>query len=345
MTLLNHDLAVSVIIPVYNGADFVSVALDSALAQTYRNLEVIAVDDGSTDDTWEILNRYRAKDTRVRVLSQRNRGVARARNYAIAEARGKFIAPLDADDLWEPTKIERQVGRMLEAGTRTGFVYSWWVWIDREGTVLDRSPHWTVAGEVFELLLQMNFTGNASVPLFRKDCIEEAGGYNEGLAAKQAGGCEDWELALRVAERHEVAVVPEILVGYRRSKGSMSTACDTMWRSQQMVIQSMQTLRPNLNPRLITRQNHQFAMYLAGLSFWSGNLVAAFRWGFRSGWALPLQVAPSVIRLLLGRCGRNRSEQIMMPGVALDLRSIPAPLLPYDRVRPFLSGPKRGGRP
>ena len=344
MTLLDHDLAVSVIIPVYNGADFVSVALDSALAQTYRNLEVIAVDDGSTDDTWEILNRYRAKDSRVRVLSQQNRGVARARNYAIAEARGKFIAPLDADDMWEPTKIERQVERMLEAGPRTGLVYSWWVWVDREGIVLDRSPHWTIAGEAFELLLQMNFTGNASVPLFRKDCIEEAGGYNEGLAAQQAGGCEDWELALRVAERHKVAVVPEILVGYRRSKGSMSTACDTMWRSQQIVMQSMQTLRPNLNLQLITRQNHQFAMYLAGLSFWAGNLVAAFRWGFRSGWALPLQVAPYVIRLLLCRGGRNRSEQIMMPGVALDLRSIPPPLLPYDRVRPFLSSPKRGDR-
>jgi glycosyltransferase involved in cell wall biosynthesis len=344
MALLDHELAVSVIIPVYNGAEFVSLALDSALAQTYGNLEVIAVDDGSTDNTWEILNRYRARDSRVRVLRQQNGGVARARNYAIAEAKGKFIAPLDADDLWEPTKIERQVERMLEAGPGTGLVYSWWVWIDPQGKVLDRSPHWTIAGDAFEALLQMNFTGNASVPLFRKDCIEEAGGYNEELAARRAGGCEDWELALRVADRHKVAVVPELLVGYRRSKGSMSTACDTMWRSQQLVMQSMQTLRPNLNSRLIARQNHQFAMYLAGLSFWSGNLVAAFRWGSRAGWALPLQVAPYVIRLLVRRDGLNRSEQIMMPGVALDLRSIPAPLLPYDRVRPFLSSPNQGNR-
>jgi glycosyltransferase involved in cell wall biosynthesis len=344
MTTLEYGPLVSVIIPVYNGAEYVGQALKSALCQTYPHLEVLAIDDGSSDGSLGVLELYAAKDSRVRVLRQHNGGVASARNRCIEEARGKFIAPLDADDLWEPTKIERQVERMLEAGPRTGFVYSWWVWVDREGTVLDRSPHWTVAGEAFELLLQMNFTGNASVPLFRKDCIEEAGGYNEGLAAKQAGGCEDWELALRVAERHEVAVVPEILVGYRRSKGSMSTACDTMWRSQQMVMQSMQTLRPNMNPRLITRQNHQFAMYLAGLSFWSGNLVAAFRWGFRSGWALPLLITPYVIRLFLGR-GRNRSEQIMMPGVALDLRSIPAPLLPYDRVRPFLSGPKRGDRP
>ena len=236
MSAISHDPLVSVIIPVYDGAEYVGIALESALSQTYRNLEILVIDDGSTDGTPAILDLYAARDARIRVLSQANSGVARARNRGIAEAHGDFIAPLDADDLWEPTKIDCQVRRILESGERTGFVYSWWVWIDRDGALLDRSPRWMMEGSAFELLLQMNFTGNASVPLFRRCCIEEAGGYNENLAAADAGGCEDWELALRVAERYDVAVVPEILLGYRRHRGSMSTTCDRMWRSQQLVV-------------------------------------------------------------------------------------------------------------
>jgi hypothetical protein len=239
--------------------------------------------------------------------------------------------------LWEPTKIDRQIRRMLAAGHETGFVYSWWVWIDAGGTVLDRSPRWKFEGHTFETLLQINFTGSASVPLFRKHCIEEAGGYNEQLAATGAGGCEDWELVLRVAERYKAAAVPEILLGYRRRPGSMSTACDTMWRSQQRVVQSMRELRPDLNPRVPRRAAHQFALYLAGLCFWSGNMVAAFRWGLRSGCRLPFLVAPHVIRMLLTRHRRKPGLQTMRPGVTLDTQRTPEPLVPYDKIRTLRS--------
>jgi glycosyltransferase involved in cell wall biosynthesis len=329
---MNPKPLVSVILPVYNGAEFVGSALESALSQTYGHLEIIAIDDGSTDGTHAILHTYALRDSRVRVLTQSNSGVARARNRGIAEAKGKFIAPLDADDLWEPAKIDRQMQRMLEAGDQTGFVYSWWVWIDREGTVLDRSPRWTLEGRTFELLLQINFTGNASVPLFRRHCVEEAGGYNEQLAAMGAGGCEDWELVLRIAERYETAVVPEILLGYRRRPGSMSTACNTMWRSQQRVVQTMRELRPDLDARVLRGTAHQFALYLAGLCFWSGNMAAAFRWGLRSGCRLPFLVAPYVIRMLLHRNRRKPPLQTMHPGLTLDTQGTPEPLLPYDKI-------------
>jgi glycosyltransferase involved in cell wall biosynthesis len=334
---MNHDPLVSVILPVYNGAEFLGSALESALSQTYRHLEIIAIDDGSTDGSPAVLDLYALRDSRIRVLTQANGGVARARNRGIAEAHGNFIAPLDADDLWEPTKIDRQMQRMLAAGNETGFVYSWWVWIDASGSVLDRSPRWMFEGPTFESLLQINFTGNASVPLFRRHCVEEAGGYNEQLAATGAGGCEDWELVLRVAERYEAAVVPEILLGYRRLPGSMSTACDTMWRSQQRVVQAMRELRPDLNALVPRRAAHQFALYLAGLCFWSGNLVAAFRWGLRSGCRLPFLVAPHVIRMLLNRNRRKPALQTMRPGVALDTQRTPEPLLPYDRIRTLRS--------
>jgi glycosyltransferase involved in cell wall biosynthesis len=334
---MNHDPLVSVILPVYNGVEFLGSALESALSQTYRHLEIIAIDDGSTDGTPAVLDLYALRDSRIRVLTQANGGVARARNRGIAEAHGNFIAPLDADDLWEPTKIDRQMQRMLAAGNETGFVYSWWVWIDASGSVLDRSPRWMFEGHTFESLLQINFTGNASVPLFRRHCVEEAGGYNEQLAATGAGGCEDWELVLRVAERYKAAVVPEILLGYRRRPGSMSTACDTMWRSQQRVVQAMRELRPDLNARVARRAAHQFALYLAGLCFWSGNMVAAFRWGLRSGCLLPFLVAPHVIRMLLNRNRRRTALQTMRPGVTLDTQRTPEPLLPYDKIRTLRS--------
>ena len=97
-------------------------------------LELIVVDDGSRDRTRAIVDQWAERDSRVRVLAQANRGVAAARNRALAAARGEFIAPLDADDLWDPTKIERQVRRMIEAGEGTGLVYCWWVSIDPDGT-------------------------------------------------------------------------------------------------------------------------------------------------------------------------------------------------------------------
>ena len=326
-----HSL-VSIILPVYNGEEFVGAALESALRQTYRNIEIIAVDDGSSDGTLAILEAFSRADSRVKVVTQPNSGVARARNLAIAEAGGEFIAPLDADDLWEPTKIEQQVLRMLEAGEKTGLVYCWWVWIDCDGAVLDRSPRWRVEGNSLESLLQINFTGNASVPLFRKNCVIEAGGYNEGLAAAAAGGCEDWELALRIATRHAIAVVPEILVGYRRRPGSMSTACQTMWRSQELVLSRIHQLRPDVSPSVFRASANQFAMYLAGLSFWAGNLGDAMRWAFRSGYFLPLHVGPYVARVLLRRNHKRANPQIMTPGVPLEISNIPEPLIPYDRI-------------
>src|SRR5258705_9340291 len=119
---------VSVILPVRDGESFIGDTLESALGQTYRNLEVVVVDDGSRDRTRAVVEAWAERDSRVRIFVQANAGVAAARNKAIAAARGEFIAPLDADDLWDPTKIERQVQRMNGTGETTGFVYCWQVW-------------------------------------------------------------------------------------------------------------------------------------------------------------------------------------------------------------------------
>jgi glycosyltransferase involved in cell wall biosynthesis len=328
---VNDEPMVSVVMPVYNGENFLREALESVLLQTYRNLEILVVDDGSVDGSRQILEEYAARDRRVRVFTQENGGVANARNLAIDAAKGEFIAPIDADDMWFPEKIELQMQQMLKAGEEAGLVYCWWAWIDEAGTVVDRSPRWKMWGNVLKELVFINFTGNASVPLFRKSCLLEVGRYNPQLAADQAGGCEDWELALRIAARYQVRVVRRVLLGYRRRSGSMSSACQTMWRSQIRVMEEIRKLAPDLEPALFRASSNQFAMYLAGVSFWAGRPLEAIFWGLRAGVRLPIKVAPFVIRLLVRRTLSQKSRTVMRPGEPLDASQMPGPLLPYDK--------------
>jgi glycosyltransferase involved in cell wall biosynthesis len=326
---------VSVILPVYNGERFVAETLESALRQTYRNLEIIIIDDGSTDRTNAVLQSLAAGDPRVHVFTQSNGGVASARNRGLAEAHGEFIAPLDADDLWDPTKIERQVRRMQEAGEETGMVYCWWVWIDECGVVRDRSPEWKIEGEGLEMLLQVNYTGNASVPLYRRRCLEEAGGYDETFERRGGQGCEDWDVALKVATRFRVAVVPELLTGYRRLPESMSTQCVVMRRSQEFLAEGVVERQPEISPELLQRSADQFALYLAAVLFRSGKYFAAFIWAIRA-WhtGLLFRVLPYMFRIFRSRIrfGRSTARQVMRPGIALNSAAIPGPLIPYDRV-------------
>ena len=123
---------VSVILPVYNGESDIEATLDSALQQTYRNIEVIIVDDGSRDGTRALVDALALRDSRVRVKAQTNRGVAAARNRGLAEARGEFVAP----SMRTTCGIHRRlkgIGRMMEADDNTGLVYCWWAWIDVKG--------------------------------------------------------------------------------------------------------------------------------------------------------------------------------------------------------------------
>ena len=116
---------VSVIVPSYNASRYIRETLESVLGQTYSSFEVIVVDDGSTDDTAAIVADYSRRDSRIRLVSQPNGGVGAARNRAIAEASGEFIAPLDADDVWYPEKLQKQVASLERHGTEWGVGYCW----------------------------------------------------------------------------------------------------------------------------------------------------------------------------------------------------------------------------
>jgi glycosyltransferase involved in cell wall biosynthesis len=252
---------VSVIIPAYNAAAFIAETLASAQNQTYQDLEIIVVDDGSTDDTTAIVEGIAARDPRVRLLRQSNQGVASARNFAIREARGSLVAPLDADDLWHPEKIARQISTMRERGPTVGLVYAWSSFIDERGQII-RLPERVslLEGNIFPFLIIRNLIGNGSVPLLRRACVMEVGGYDSSLRARGCEGCEDLLLYLTIAAQYDVAVIPAFLIGHRKSAFTMSTNVDQMRRSRDLVIRTIRTRHPELPGRVFR--------WATALNFW-----------------------------------------------------------------------------
>jgi glycosyltransferase involved in cell wall biosynthesis len=248
---------VSVIVPAYNAAAFIAETLGSALAQTYRDIEVIVVDDGSTDNTIEIVKSIGSRDHRIRLLQQRNGGVAAARNYAIDQSRGTLVAPLDADDLWRPDKLAKQVAAMRSSDPDVGMVYAWSASIDQNGQVLARIGNYARhEGDIFPFLVFHNFIGNGSAPLIRRDAVLEAGGYDTTLSTR-GGECEDLMLYLRVAERYRVIHVPAILIGYRVRHSSLSSNVQRMRRGHELVLETMRARHPHI-PAALLRWSRSF---------------------------------------------------------------------------------------
>ncbi|GAP96220.1 glycosyltransferase family 2 protein [Leptolyngbya sp. NIES-2104] len=273
---------VSVIIPAYNAEAFIGQTLDSVLEQTYQDFEIIVVDDGSGDRTAEIVESYAQRDRRIRLIRQANSGVAAARNLAIEASNGEYISPIDADDIWYPEKLEKQV-RCIEAADETvGLVYSWSVYLNEAGEIMGRyiaDQDFTAAeGHVFNGLLYFNFLDNASTALFRRSCIDRVGGYNCNLRAQEAQGCEDWDIYIRIAEQYSVRVVPEYLIGYRQYVGSMATNAPVMAKSYEVMMSEVQQRNPNIPDRLCRWSKSTFYNYLIGKSYVSGDYRSMFVW-------------------------------------------------------------------
>jgi glycosyltransferase involved in cell wall biosynthesis len=222
---------VSVVVPAFNAAKTIHETLRSISQQTYRNLEVVVVDDGSTDDTGAAARRHSLNDPRFRVVSTANGGVASARNAGIRASKGAFIAFIDADDLWHPTKIAKQIDALLSGGSDMALVYSPFRLIDAEGKVFASPRKYGVSGWVLYRHFHTNFVGNGSALLVRRTVLEEFGGFDPWLRQQGAEGCEDLLLQLRIAARYRFGEVSEYLVGYRKFPGNMSSNAEQMVRS------------------------------------------------------------------------------------------------------------------
>lgn len=198
---------VSVVIPAYNYGRYIAEAIDSALAQTLPPLEVIVVDDGSTDGTAEVLARY---GDRIRVVRQKNQGVAAARNRGISVARGATIAFLDADDIWKPRKLELQMAR-FDADPSLGLVSCGLESFDASGRTLETRVQQS-EGQLASALLRFepDIIAAASTIVVPKRIAEEIGGFDVRLPPS-----EDWDFCYRIATRYPVGQVAAALVRYR----------------------------------------------------------------------------------------------------------------------------------
>lgn len=213
---------VSVIVPAYNAARWIGRTLASVAAQTVRDIEILVIDDGSTDETADIVRRLAVTDPRIRLIQHPNSRVTRTRNRGIAEAAAPFIAPIDSDDLWHPTRLEAHLAAFEQGGDDVALVYSGYRRIDEDDRVF-----WTVygpplEGDVFVPHLIENFIGNGSGITVRTAVIREIGGYPFTRDGRPFEIAEDWLMQMRIAHRYRIARAPGFLVGYRAVSGSLS---------------------------------------------------------------------------------------------------------------------------
>jgi glycosyltransferase involved in cell wall biosynthesis len=236
---------VSVIIPAYNMARFLPQAVESVLAQSYANWEVQIIDDGSKDNTPEVVQQW-GGNPRIRVHRQVNGGLSHARNQGIALTRGNYLALLDADDIWEPNKLALQMPLFREQ-PKVGVVYSDYSRMDAEGKPLPNGPTEMHRGKVSGALLIENFVP-ASTAVVRRECFERCGGFDVALRTG-----EDYEMWLRLSAHFEFDFICEPTMRYRTGGWQMSTDYRGRYETAIGVMQRFLDKNPGTVDRAVVR--------------------------------------------------------------------------------------------
>ncbi len=295
---------ISVVIPAFNAAPFIAGTIGSACRQTHGDLDIVVVDDGSSDDTAGIVRALAKSDPRIRLIEANHRGVSAARNRGIAEARSDLIATLDADDLWHPRKIERQFELLRRSEPEVGVVYCWAAGIDALGRVI--LPVWNASlaeGDVLRDIVRSGILSNGSTPLMRREAIERAGGYDENLRL-----CEDWQFYTALAGVCRFRAIPECLTGYRISDTSTSMDVLPMERAIAQVTAWIKRTWPDLPPDVLADRARNVNRYLAFLAIRGGQYGLAARYLCRGtsdapGFSPNFQTVEMAALLLGHACG------------------------------------------
>lgn len=193
-------MAISVILPTYNRAFTLPRAIDSILAQTHTDFELIIVDDGSTDDSLELLSQYKLRDTRIKIICQENHGVSHARNRGIEMAKHDWIAFLDSDDEWLPEKLEMQMS-FAHSSTDIKVIHGEEIWIRDGKFVNPKKKHKKSGGRIFSQCLPLCAMSPSTI-MIHKEVFYKVGLFNEEFTV-----CEDYELWLRITSRYDVGFI------------------------------------------------------------------------------------------------------------------------------------------
>jgi glycosyltransferase involved in cell wall biosynthesis len=238
---------VSVVIPAYNAMPYLPEAIETVLAQTFTDFEVVVVDDGSTDNTAAWLTQL--SDSRVQVISQKNQGQATARNTGITHATGDYIAFLDADDLWKSTLLEQLVN-CLESHPQAGLAYCWTALTNQQGHPTGRLAISHAEGNVWKQLIESDFLSCGSV-LIRRACFEVVGLFSPDIALS-----EDWDMWIRIAAKFPFALVKQPLFLYRQHPASSSQKIKLLLQASLKVIDRAFASAP---PELLSLKNRSYA--------------------------------------------------------------------------------------
>jgi glycosyltransferase involved in cell wall biosynthesis len=220
---------VDIIIPAFNAAKYLPAALESVSSQTFDDWQILLVDDGSTDNTAEVvapfLDRFGSK---IRFIRQSNRGLPAARNVAIQASTAEFLALLDADDVWLPCRLSESLKAFAER-PQVGLAYGLVTHIDQEGRLggTFEGNRRNAEGRIAPYIYMRKVELPCPTVTFRRRCIDEVGIFDETMRAT-----EDRDLWLRIALRYEVAFVPKVIAYYRLSPNSMSADSQRMLKAQ-----------------------------------------------------------------------------------------------------------------
>lgn len=222
---------VSIVIPAYNSMAYLPEAVDSVRQQSFQDFEILVIDDGSTDDTCKWVSNL--TNNRIKLISQENQGCATARNNGVRASKGQYIAFLDADDIWESKKLEKQVS-ILDSFSNVGLVNTWISHVDSEGSSVGRLGIANAEGHVWELVVKDNPIMCGSAPMIRRQCLDQVGLFDQSLSS-----AEDWDMWIRIAEKYEFAVVREPKVPYRIHSNSKSHNLQLHLQSRLKVVEKI----------------------------------------------------------------------------------------------------------
>jgi glycosyltransferase involved in cell wall biosynthesis len=225
---------VDIIIPAFNAAHYLPVAIESVVSQTFDDWRILLVDDGSTDNTAEVVAPFLDRlGSKISYIKQNNRGLPAARNTAIRASTSEFLALLDADDVWLPCRLAESL-KTLADRPQAGLAYGLVTHIDPEGrlgTTFEGNRRYT-EGQIAPYIYMRKVELPCPTLTFRRKCVDEVGLFDETMRAT-----EDRDLWLRIALRYEVAFVPKVIAYYRTSPTSMSTDPNRMLKAQLQFIQ------------------------------------------------------------------------------------------------------------
>lgn len=283
-TVRAAGLRLSVIVPSYMLGTLCADAVRSILRQTMRDLEVIVVDDGSSDDT--LAHVLAIDDPRLTCITQSNRGLAGARNTGVRHARAPFIGFCDGDDIWRPEKAERHLA-LMERDSSIGLTFSYSAYLDEGGQPTGQLLISRCSAPTAYDLMVRNHVGNGSTPVVRKECFEQAGLFDESLRS-----CEDVEMWVRVCVRTPLTLrlIPEPLTGYRVRQGSLTVSYDNFLAASRLAAQRFQQHVPGVTPRIIAR-GYAETLRIASRKAFSNGQVALSRTLFLQA----LQHAPDLM--------------------------------------------------